>query len=259
MVEWFRHDTDARNDIKIRKLLRDSDMGALGAYWIAVEILYQAGGYVEKAALADELSFYNAERYIEVLLSLNLIEDVGNDVITSQRVLTEIAWQEDNRQKKSMAGKKGNDVRWAEHRNAIAMQSQCNRNDSKSNRTLSHTIAQDKTRQIEKKDISEPKGSSISKEKNGGRFVKPTVEEVKAYCDERNNGVDPEAFWDFYESKGWKVGSTPMKDFKAAIRTWERSGNRAPQAQRKRMVTDKAKRSTFVNADGTLNLLGGTT
>ncbi len=42
MVEWFRHDTDARNDIKVRKLLRDSDMGALGAYWLCVEILYQA-------------------------------------------------------------------------------------------------------------------------------------------------------------------------------------------------------------------------
>ena len=54
------------------------------------------------------------------------------------------------------------------------------------------------------------------------RFVKPTLEEVKAYCAERNNGVDAQRWYDYYESNGWKVGRNPMKDFKAAIRTWER-------------------------------------
>jgi hypothetical protein len=54
------------------------------------------------------------------------------------------------------------------------------------------------------------------------RFKKPTIEEVTAYCKERKNNVDPERFIDFYESKGWKVGSVTMKDWKAAIRTWER-------------------------------------
>ncbi len=54
------------------------------------------------------------------------------------------------------------------------------------------------------------------------KFVRPTVEEVKAYCLERNNGVDPEKWFDFYQSKGWRVGSQPMKDWKAAVRTWEK-------------------------------------
>lgn len=52
---------------------------------------------------------------------------------------------------------------------------------------------------------------------------RPTVEEVRAYCSERGNGVDPQAFVDFYESKGWLVGKSPMKDWKAAVRTWEHS------------------------------------
>ena len=43
------------------------------------------------------------------------------------------------------------------------------------------------------------------------------------YCRERNNGIDPEEFWAFYESKGWMVGKSPMKDWKAAIITWEKS------------------------------------
>lgn len=57
------------------------------------------------------------------------------------------------------------------------------------------------------------------------RFVKPTLEDVQAYCQERQNNVDPESFIDFYESKGWKVGNQPMKDWKAAVRTWERRDN----------------------------------
>ena len=54
-------------------------------------------------------------------------------------------------------------------------------------------------------------------------FKKPTLEEVKAYCEERKNNVDPELFIDFYESKGWKVGKDSMKDWKACVRTWEKS------------------------------------
>jgi hypothetical protein len=57
-------------------------------------------------------------------------------------------------------------------------------------------------------------------------FSPPTVEEVREYCAERGNFVDPETFVDFYESKGWVVGKTKMKDWKAAVRTWERSENR---------------------------------
>ena len=52
-------------------------------------------------------------------------------------------------------------------------------------------------------------------------FVKPTVSEIADYCRKRNNGVNAEKFFDFYESKGWLVGKTPMKDWKACVRTWE--------------------------------------
>lgn len=60
----------------------------------------------------------------------------------------------------------------------------------------------------------------IYKEK---KFKKPTLEEVQAYCKERNNNVNAEQFIDFYESNGWKVGKNSMKDWKASVRTWERN------------------------------------
>ena len=62
------------------------------------------------------------------------------------------------------------------------------------------------------------------KEQSGGgrkKFTIPTPEEVQAYCDERKNGILGQQFCDFYSSKGWRVGSQPMKDWKAAVRTWE--------------------------------------
>jgi hypothetical protein len=54
-------------------------------------------------------------------------------------------------------------------------------------------------------------------------FVKPTISEIKEYCFLRYNNINPETFYDFYESKGWMVGKNKMKDWKAAVRTWEKS------------------------------------
>lgn len=73
------------------------------------------------------------------------------------------------------------------------------------------------------------------------RFTPPTVEDVAAYCLERKNGIDPEEFVLFYASKGWKVGSSPMRDWKAAVRTWEKKrakteGPEPGHAKRGRLV-----------------------
>jgi len=63
-----------------------------------------------------------------------------------------------------------------------------------------------------------PKGG-----KKSTRFKPPTVQEVRAYCTERKNRIDAEQFVDYYQSKGWLVGKTPMKDWKAAARNWARN------------------------------------
>lgn len=82
-----------------------------------------------------------------------------------------------------------------------------------------------KTTPNENVNVNDNKKEKIyKKEKNKGveNFKKPSVDEVKSYCLERNNGVDAEKFFDFYECKGWKVGKNPMKDWRAAVRNWER-------------------------------------
>lgn len=59
-------------------------------------------------------------------------------------------------------------------------------------------------------------------------FKKPTIDDVKNYCNLRNNNIDAEAFYDFYESKDWLVGKNKMKDWKACVRTWERRETKKP-------------------------------
>ena len=73
------------------------------------------------------------------------------------------------------------------------------------------------------------KGESVRWEK-AKRFYPPTLDEVKKYCEERKNNIDPMAFIDFYSSKGWMIGKNRMKDWKAAVRTWERKRKEKSQA-----------------------------
>nr|DAE94474.1 MAG TPA: hypothetical protein [Bacteriophage sp.] len=73
---------------------------------------------------------------------------------------------------------------------------------------------------------SETKREKQAKEKRT-RFSAPSVDEVRDYCRERGNSIDAETFVDFYASKGWKVGNSPMKDWQSAIRTWEKRECRA--------------------------------
>ena len=71
--------------------------------------------------------------------------------------------------------------------------------------------------------VTTPKECKEYKNVNKPPFIPPKVEEVEEYCRSRGNGIDASSFVDFYTSKGWMVGKNKMKDWKAAVRTWERS------------------------------------
>ena len=85
------------------------------------------------------------------------------------------------------------------------------------------------------KEIDSSAKSTTTKRK---RFEKPTLSEIKQYCIERNNNVNAEQFFDYYESNGWKVGKNSMKDWKAAVRTWERSEYRNVKVSKKQQAID---------------------
>lgn len=84
-----------------------------------------------------------------------------------------------------------------------------------SNRTVTDTVTERRP----------TTNNNINNENNINKkniFVPPTLEDVKTYCQERNNQVDANKFIDFYSSKGWMIGKNKMKDWKAAVRTWEK-------------------------------------
>lgn len=90
-------------------------------------------------------------------------------------------------------------------------------------RSKNFTTEGEKSEPLEVKKVDCNNNREIIKD-NNKRFIPPTVDEVNEYCVERNNNIDPEQFVNYYESKGWMIGKSKMKSWKAAVRTWERNG-----------------------------------
>lgn len=76
-------------------------------------------------------------------------------------------------------------------------------------------------KEYEKESQSKESSHTGKENKTTKRFQKPTTEEIRAYCQERKNNIDPEKFFNHYEAIGWKIGKNPMRDWCAAVRTWE--------------------------------------
>lgn len=129
----------------------------------------------------------------------------------------------DNWKSHSKNGKKGG-------RKKKADESELKANESELKADATETKADESGREAKEKEKVKDKEklSQGESQKKAAAFYPPTVEEVRAYCQERGNRVDPEHFVDFYTSKGWKVGNQPMKDWKACVRTWERKDAAPP-------------------------------
>lgn len=129
-------------------------------------------------------------------------------------IKVDIDKQAENYRKKADAGRLGGSKNKQNEANeSNAKQNEAN--ESKSNHK------KEKEKEIEK-DTEKESSSKEEQKKDAPRIMaRPTVEEVSAYCRERGNTVDAQHFVDFYQSKGWKVGTQPMKDWRACVRTWE--------------------------------------
>ena len=95
---------------------------------------------------------------------------------------------------------------------------------------------------IDKDSIGKDSIDKVSVIESGGekpakRFSPPSLEQVQAYCQERQNNVNVQKFVDYYTSNGWMVGKTKMKDWKAAVRNWEHMQTKEPPQQKKRQYT----------------------
>lgn len=152
-----------------------------------------------------------------------------------------------NCEAKAKNGKKGAEIRWQDDNNNTSengKNGKCHSEDGKNGKCyFSHN--EEKTEmakmaieeeeeeedkeeeEVEDKEEEEEVPTVPKKRESRKRFSPPSAAEVREYCRERENAVDAESFVDFYAAKGWKVGNAPMKDWKAAVRTWEKRESRA--------------------------------
>ena len=154
-----------------------------------------------------------------------------------------------NCEAKAKNGKKGAESRWQDDNNNTSengKNSKCYSEDGKNGKCyFSHNEEktemakmaieeeeEDKEEDKEEEEVEEEveveEVPTVPKKREARkRFSPPSAAEVREYCRERENAVDAESFVDFYAAKGWKVGNAPMKDWKAAVRTWEKRESRA--------------------------------
>ena len=103
----------------------------------------------------------------------------------------------------------------------------------------------------------DPTSKPKTESKALGRFSPPSPQDVAVYCLDRGNSVDPQHWWDHYQSNGWKVGKTAMKDWRAAVRTWERKNGeydrRPSSADEIRREKTKMAALEFVGRKGAIN------
>ena len=103
--------------------------------------------------------------------------------------------------------------------------------------------------EIDKREIYKEKSGQKSTATHT-RFIKPTLDEVKAYCEELKNNIDAQRFIDYYASKGWVVGkNSPMKDWKACVRTWEQLKDHPTRDYDERTYTTQEIREHITNID----------
>lgn len=204
---YFQHDYGARNDPKLQELLVEHGVAGIGIFWCVIEQLYEQGGKLpHKACKSIAFALHMDSKVVEsVVRDFDLFKHDArhfwsNSVIARLDRRKEIS----NRRKTAAAS------RWK--------QRQEERVQSKEDANALQGLSKEK----------EGKGKEIEEDgtKTAKRFCPPTLEEVKAYCAEKEYNIDAERFIDFYASKGWFVGKNKMKDWQAAVRNWSK-GSRA--------------------------------
>jgi len=217
-LPYFSHDNDARNHAKMKALRARFGWTGYGQFWALNEMIagsahacLDLSRKVVRAGAACELGMTTdaLESFLSFLADpdeCGLI-DYDEGIVTTDRTQENYEHLNGERVRKRTKGKNGAEIRWNG--------AEKDENGAENNTKLNETKVNKK-----KEDIRE---AATASEPPTPRFKKPTLEEISAYCSERENHIDPQRFFDHYESNGWKVGKATMKDWKAAIRTWEKN------------------------------------
>lgn len=210
---YFSHDADAMNDPKCMLLISQMGMEGYGAFWALVELLRVQPEYKMSLALVPAIAarLQITEAKLKTVISaFGLFLVTEDSFFFSQSLCNRMQLMVEKSERRKISATNAINVRWEKHK-ALA-NSEIYESDTNVLRTKYDSILK------KRKEINLEKESI---KKKAVAFIPPQISEIEEYCKERNNKVDANRFYDFYESKGWLVGKNKMKDWKAAVRTWE--------------------------------------
>lgn len=220
---YFQHDYNARNDPKLQDVLIDLGVEGIGAYWCIIEQLYEQGGILPmRSCKSIAFALHMDCKVIEQLIqNYDLFQNDGKNM-WSESVLTRLNRRNVIAEKRKLAAL----ARWKQNLdNQSQMQPKSNEqqvNEDANEMQVYNTSkasAGHKGKEIKENNIKE---RDKEKHETALRFVPPTLEEVKARILEMGYTFDAETFIAFYQSKNWMVGKNKMKDWKAAMVTWQK-------------------------------------
>lgn len=224
-AKWIKLNTDIFDNRKVRFLRSQPEGDSLALAWVMLLVLAgkcNAGGevYLTEEALYTAKTLACELGYPEKLMkkALKLFKEMGM-VTMEDGSLSITGWEKHQNVEGMDRIREQTRKRVAKHREEKSetereTENSCNVTESVTgNVTVTQCNATDKEREeeIEKK-----------VEKKSKRFSPPTQDDVKRYCGENGYTVDAEHFVSYYQANGWKVGRNPMRDWKAAVRTWDR-------------------------------------
>jgi len=217
---WLKLKDDFFTSKRIKKLRNLAGGDTLTIIYLKMQLKsIKTGGILSYTGLektfAEELALDLDESPDNVGLLLNYLLSVGL-IETSDNINFFLPYAVENTGSEGSSAKRMREFR---EREKLPLVAEASQSDAGVTQMCEHRYGE---KEIEKEIEIEIDNSAKSRTK----FSPPTLEEVTAYCEERKNGVDPQRWFDFYLSKNFMVGKNKMRDWKASIRTWERSGGK---------------------------------
>lgn len=207
---YFPHDSNAKDDPKCIMLIEELGLEGYGIFWVLLELLRDQPEYRAPLIMVPAIARrYNssAEKFKSVILRYGLFQVDDKEFFFSQSFADRMYQIDERRRIASEAGKKGMLKRWGTNNNL-------NNNPNK-------VLITSKVKEIKEKEIKENEKEGKKAEKSArSRFIIPEFDDVLSYFIEKGFQEEAENYYNYYQSNGWMVGRTKMKDWKAAAANW---------------------------------------
>lgn len=232
-LKWFKHDSDATTDARVKKLILKYGAEGYAIYFHCIELIV---GDTSETNVTFELE-HDAEIIADNLKIKGTADMSGVDRVNEimRYIIALGLFTEDNGHVRCYKIARRIDSSMTSNQKLRGIIAKSKSHDGVMTRH-DKLMQEEIRREGEEKEIRREENIGPASAVSTTKFSKPTLDQVAEYCQERGNTVDPQRFIDHYESVGWKVGRSAMKDWRASVRTWEK--NEKPVSKPKKRLCD---------------------